>query len=87
MRKLIKKLIKESKKQKHFVDSSVWIELHLKERKVDEVVDYIGELKRGKYIPYINVVVIGEIIKAIILKSKGDILSTLKYGASCTVES
>ena len=70
MRKLIKKLIKESKKQKHFVDSCIWIELYLKERKVDEVVNYIGELKRGKYIPHTNVIIIGEVIKTIILKSK-----------------
>ena len=72
-----KKEIKETKKQQHFIDSSVWIELYLKERRVEEVISYIGELKRGKYNSYINATILGEIMKALVFKSKdpiGDIV-------------
>lgn len=74
-----KNIIKESKKEKQFIDSSVWIELYLKERKVEEVNDYIGRLKNKEYIPCVNLIVIGEVIKAIRSKSKDVINHTRDF--------
>ncbi|MBL7147696.1 MAG: type II toxin-antitoxin system VapC family toxin [Nanoarchaeota archaeon] len=66
----LKKNLKELKKQKHFIDSCVWIELYLQEGKWEKVHDYIGELKNKKYKPHVNLIIIGEVIKTIKLKSK-----------------
>lgn len=70
MKTIQRKIIKEIKKQKHFIDSSVWIELYLKERRVEEVNDYFGKLKNKEYIPCVNLIVIGEVIKTIKKRSK-----------------
>ena len=77
MKTIKRNLIKESKKEKHFIDSSVWIELYLKERRVDEINNYIGKLKNKEYLPCVNLIIIGEVIKAIKTKSK-DIINHVR---------